>query len=236
MRNSDIILLTSLGLSKSESIIYLDIVFNGLSSIIDISKRINIHRPNIYDSIRRLKEIGIIIEILEGDSKKFKSIEPKKLKLCLKQKENELEKFIEDIKKIPKKENNEETVAVLKGISIKREFLNILDLKKPIFVSMNPKFEIEDKKFIEEWNTKRTKNNIPIKIIFSKESEKYKNLEYSQIKIIDFVNVPNLISIIVDDTFYYLQKKENDFTLIKIKNKDIAEEKKAHFDYVWNMK
>jgi len=240
MRKSDIDLLTSLGLSKSESIIYLDLIFNGLSSVIDIAKRINFHRPNVYDSLRRLKEIGIIIEMHDGNSKKFKSIEPKKLKLYLKQKEDELEKFIEDLEKIPKKEAVEkEMVAVLKGISIKREILNILDLKKPIFISMNPEFDILDKKFLEKFDKERTKKKVPLKIIFSKMHEKvndYKKLKYSQIKILDFVAIPNLISILVGDTFYYLQNKNNDLVLIKIKNKDISIEKQAHFEHAWNMK
>jgi len=236
MRESDIRVLGTLGLSKSEAIIYIDLVKSEPSSVIDISKRVGIHRPNVYDSLRRLKEMGIIIEILDGNTKKFKAIEPKKLKLYLKQKEGELDDLIEDLEKIPKKSSEEGVVSVFSGIAIESEFFNILDLKKPLFISAPGDFILMDKKFMDDFCKKRIQHKIPMEIIFAGKSEKAKivcdNHEYLEARFVDSNAVLKVVTILVDGIVYYFLNRTNTL-LIKIKNKELYNEGVFHFERAW---
>ena len=92
MENEEIILsLESIGLSKNEVIVYLDLLGVGKSSAGDISKRVDIHRSNVYDTVEKLIKKGIITQTFEENRKVFYPISPKKLLDYFKQKEYDLE-------------------------------------------------------------------------------------------------------------------------------------------------
>lgn len=52
--------LESLGLTKVESKVYLDLVRNGKSHVGEIAKRTHLNRTNLYDFLQSLKQKGFI--------------------------------------------------------------------------------------------------------------------------------------------------------------------------------
>ncbi len=233
MRESDIRILVSVGLNRTEAVIYLDLIRHPFSTPSDIAGRCNIHRPNVYDSVKKLKERGLIVENINVKGKKYSALDPDKLKLYLKQKESELDELIEDLKKIPKILREDKKIEVLEGVSIRKEIIDLIESRKKAFVFLNPDFDFSNLKFLRKLNEKRIKKKIPIKVIVSKNSKskfsKFRKLPYTYIKEADF-EIPQLITIVIENAFYYLLK---DSTLIKINNKNIALERKIFFDYVW---
>ena len=59
--------LISLGIGKNESEVYAALTMYGTSSVLEISRKTNLHRSNIYDSLNELIRRGIVFK--EGDSK-----------------------------------------------------------------------------------------------------------------------------------------------------------------------
>ena len=59
-----------IGLHKNERIIYLDLIKNGSSTALEVSKRTKIHRPNTYDALRKLLEKGFISQVKNISKKK----------------------------------------------------------------------------------------------------------------------------------------------------------------------
>ena len=72
-------LLQSLGLSKNEAKIYETLLRQGEVGVGVISEKSGVHRRNVYDSLNRLMEKGLVFEIVESAENKYQATEPKKL-------------------------------------------------------------------------------------------------------------------------------------------------------------
>ncbi|MBW2990041.1 hypothetical protein KY358_07035, partial [Candidatus Woesearchaeota archaeon] len=72
-------ILVKAGLTLNESRIYMMLLQLGESPASDISKKANISRPHIYDSISRLQDKGLVSYIIRNNKKYFKAADPKEL-------------------------------------------------------------------------------------------------------------------------------------------------------------
>ena len=72
-------LLQSLGLSKNEAKIYETLLRQGEVGVGVISEKSGVHRRNVYDSLNRLMEKGLVFEIEGSVENKYQACEPKKL-------------------------------------------------------------------------------------------------------------------------------------------------------------
>ena len=79
-----------LGLSKNESRIYETLLREGELPVGQIAVRSRIHRRNVYDSIQRLLEKGLVFEILQKSENKYQAVDPNKLRELIQAKEQQL--------------------------------------------------------------------------------------------------------------------------------------------------
>ena len=93
-------ILSELGLTKNESKIYSTLLKKGESSIGSIATDAEINRRNVYDSIARLIEKGLIFEIRHQKENLYQAVDPRKLMERLKEKEVALEKVMPDFLKM----------------------------------------------------------------------------------------------------------------------------------------
>src|SRR3989338_6916228 len=95
----------------------------GTSSVLEISRKTNLHRSNIYDSLNELIRRGIVFK--EGDSKtqKFTAREPETFMNYLKQKEAELAGLIKEHHSKASEKKYTATIKMTKGIFAIREIL-----------------------------------------------------------------------------------------------------------------
>src|SRR3989338_6958665 len=89
----------SLGLSPNEAKIYETVVENGESSISEIATSAQIHRRNAYDAMQRLIYKGLAFQIFSSKENKYNAVDPDKLTELLKEKQDELQKILPDLKK-----------------------------------------------------------------------------------------------------------------------------------------
>jgi len=166
--------LESIGLSKNEVIIYLDLVRMGKSSAMSLSKRTKIHRSNIYDTLEKLIEKGIVFYSTKENSKLFYPLNPKDLLGYVKQKEFDLKKIIPKIEEIHNKPYEDRRVTISEGIpAIKSIFSKILRLKKPIFEFGVPKNKPDILGgFLINFHKQRVKRKIPIQLIYNMGTDK----------------------------------------------------------------
>lgn len=79
-------LLQSLGLAKNEARIYETLVRESDSSVGHIAEKSGVHRRNVYDSLHRLMEKGLVIEIVDSKENQYQAVEPRKLQEILSEK------------------------------------------------------------------------------------------------------------------------------------------------------
>ena len=161
--------LESVGLNKNEIMVYLDLIKSSDSSANDISKRTKIHRPNVYDILRRLRNKGLAVQNIKDNKKIFHAVSPKNLLHYHKQKEYDLKDIIPEIEKIYSVPKSERKVSMVEGLKAIRNILdNLLELKEEIYTYGCPNETLEEiKGFLDDFHKRRIQKKIEMKHIYS---------------------------------------------------------------------
>src|SRR3989338_3186835 len=107
-------ILENIGLSKAESLIYINLLKLGEATVREIAKSCGFHRTNIYDILEQLKEKGLVVWHQEGKVTIYKASNPENLVAYLKEKEIKLSDLLPDLKRLQKSVEGIE-VEVYKG-------------------------------------------------------------------------------------------------------------------------
>lgn len=95
-------LIRDLGFSIEEADIYLYLDSMGERSALDISRSLDIPRTSVYRYLENLQSRGVVVEILDGKTKNFRSAGPENFMLLLKEKEESLNQEKERVNRIVK--------------------------------------------------------------------------------------------------------------------------------------
>ncbi len=160
----------SIGLSKNEIKVYLDLIRNNSSCALAISKRLGIHRPNAYDALNGLIEKGFVQVTIKDNKRIFYAISPNKIKDYLMQKKQELDSIIPDLIEFSERKDNQEEVSITKGIfALRNAIMSLLEESKTINVYGIPlgSEEILGKGFLDDFHDTRIKKKILMRHIYS---------------------------------------------------------------------
>ncbi|MDB5259944.1 MAG: transcriptional regulator TrmB [Candidatus Nomurabacteria bacterium] len=116
-------ILSQVGLSKNESKIYETLLENGESSVAVIANKAEINRRNVYDSLSRLIEKGLIFEIREHNENLYQAVDPNKLMEMLKEKEKALESVLPGLYEKYSSKPHNESVFIYRGIEGWKNYL-----------------------------------------------------------------------------------------------------------------
>ena len=231
MENSQ--LLKELGLTDSESKVYLALLESGPSLAGQISRKTGIHRRNIYDITERLIKKGLIGYILKNNRRLFEAANPEKFSDVLKEKQEELQENLPFLKELYGKTKEKQETNFYTGIDgLKTVFQDQLEDCKEILILGASKSAFEILPFYFKWYDKdRVKNKIKTRIIAS---ENLKKIPLSEIRYIPqkYAN-PLAINIYKDKVAIILWKKEP--LAVVIKNPEIAESYKKYFELMWKI-
>lgn len=94
--------LGELGLSETESQLYLDLLEIGPCSIADLTRKSGIPRTTVRENIDRLAQKGLMSQTFEGARKKLVAEEPNKVKLLIMDRKLDLENRKDELDKMEK--------------------------------------------------------------------------------------------------------------------------------------
>src|SRR6266498_3351563 len=89
-----------LGLAKNEARIYETLLTEGESGVGQIALKSKVHRRNVYDSLNRLIEKGLVFEILQKHENYYQAVDPNKLAEILQEKEQTLAKIMPNLEEL----------------------------------------------------------------------------------------------------------------------------------------
>ncbi|MFZ1720574.1 MAG: helix-turn-helix domain-containing protein [Candidatus Moraniibacteriota bacterium] len=104
-----------LGIAKNEGKIYETLLREGQSLVGKIAEKSGIHRRNVYDSLSRLIEKGLVFEILEGRENMYQAVSPGKLMDVVQEKEMRLAKVLPELEKLYMSFAPNESVSMYRG-------------------------------------------------------------------------------------------------------------------------
>lgn len=227
-------LLESIGLSKNEIEVYLDLLKNRASTAYLIAHRINQHRSSVYDALRKLQQKGFIVEIQEAKRKLYQTKEYTAIEEYLKQKYAELISLTPYLKEVANIEMPQSSISVSYGLTrLRTLFSSFFDLKTDILIWTLPKNfgEIFGEWFLRELNEKAAKHNINVKIIFSSQTNK-EIIKTNLIEAKYLEDDSNIFTISCGDVTTLVVLGDQ-VSLIEIKNKDVSEGFKKRFFTFW---
>ena len=109
-------LFQTLGMAKNEAEIYETLVKEGELGVGAISQKSGIHRRNVYDTLNRLLEKGLVFEILESKENRYQAVHPNKLAEFIQEKQQAIASAMPDLEKMFNTMPSKESVYIYKGI------------------------------------------------------------------------------------------------------------------------
>lgn len=108
--------LQKIGLVKNEALIYETLLREGELSAGSIANKSKIHRRNVYDTLKRLIEKGLVFEVMHKAEDHFTAADPAKLMEIVENKEKALFKIMLGLTETYRQINHNEDVYIYKGI------------------------------------------------------------------------------------------------------------------------
>lgn len=116
-------ILQDLGLAKNEARIYETLLREGECGVSAISSKAEINRRNVYDSINRLIEKGLVLEIRDTREHRYRAVEPAKLSEILDEKRERLTAALPDMGRLYYGTPRTEEVFVYRGLEGWKNYL-----------------------------------------------------------------------------------------------------------------
>jgi len=229
-------LLKSIGLCQNEIEVYLDLLKNRASTAYSVAQRINQHRANVYEAVRKLQQKGFIVEIQDQNRKLYQTKEYTAIEEYLSQKQAEFKELAPYLKEVSNTQMPPAAISVSYGLTRLRAALSSLtDLKQEIFIWILQKNvnDILGEWFLQEINETLVKKEIPAKIIYSDNFEVSKEIPKNPFVEVRYANEDTNIFTIVCSDIVFLIVLSNPITVLEMKNVDIAQGFKSRFFASW---
>jgi len=242
-------LLKPFGLTSEESFIYLNLLENGTSSALKISRQINIARTKVYRILDKLIEKQLVVQQYSQNGFKFKANHPSKLNQLITQKEIEISSL---------KQSLPQTIDLLeKHINLNHPQSQILyyqgqdGLSQVNWNLLNAKNEFLSyevnlaEAYLSHSEAEKLRQELINKKIISKTLMNKKNLQkYSQVpdvRIFEQIRYisPEILTIksdifIYNDIFTICHYLDNhDIFCLEIKNQFLVDMQKQIFENLW---
>lgn len=230
--------LKSAGLTENESKIYTALLEMGPRPAGTISRRTGLHRRVIYDATDRLIKKGLIGYIIENNKKVFSASNPQRFLEIAKEKEKELTDVLPSLMEVfssSKEKQREETVFFKGKEGLKSIFEDQLSEKREILIIGASEIAYEGLQYYFHWfDKKRSEEKIKVRVIFNNNVKgKHPKIPLSGIRYLpEKYSSPVAVNIYGDKVAIILWNKQNPFAIL-IKQKEIAEGYKKHFEMIW---
>jgi sugar-specific transcriptional regulator TrmB len=123
-----------LGLPKNESKIYETLLKEGELSVGNISLKSKVHRRNVYDSIGRLIEKGLVFEIIQSRENRYQAVEPAKLMELVQEKQQLLESILPGLETLYRSKSIDQGVYIYRGVEGWKNYMrDILRIKQDFY-------------------------------------------------------------------------------------------------------
>ncbi len=227
--------LIDFGLNQKEAEIYIELSKRA-KSVWELSKSTKLSRSSIYHILERLKIKGMISEIKENKSTKFKSIEPETI---IKRSEEITEELKNALPKLKFWNENTTKAEIFIGT---RAFLNLLnnflDKKEDILVYGIPKNVPKILRGgIDRFHKKRVSLKITMKHIYNYDAAKrikYLNsLKYTEARAVNGLKTEATTNICGDEVLLTIWN--NPIWTIRITSRKISEAHKKYFKFLWGI-
>ncbi len=178
-------ILQEIGLTKTETKIYLALLKLGQSTTTNIVKEANIHASKVYEFLDKLIHKGLVSYVIKANKKYFTAADPECLKEFLRQKkqkikeqEQKVEEIIPNLNELKTENKNAIKSEIYEGLkgakSVYEKILSTLNKGDIQYIIGAPKIGNEViEGFLLDWHKRRIKKGIKCKYIYDSNAMTY---------------------------------------------------------------
>jgi sugar-specific transcriptional regulator TrmB len=227
--------LKSIGLTESESKLYLALLDLGKMQAGVLSRKTGIHRRSIYDILDRLIEKGLVSYIQENNKRYYSPNDPKKIQELIEEQRSQISKLMPELENKYKKEKSKQETLFFRGKEgLKSIFDDQITEEKDIYVIGGTKSAKEILSFyLRHYTNKRVEKKIKMYAIYA--GERHTN----PIPLANVKYLPETFASPVSTNIYGNKVAiilwSADPVAILIKQPEIAKAYKNYFDLLWKI-
>ena len=165
-------LFQNLGLVKNEARIYEALLREGKSSVGHIAVKSKVHRRNVYDTLNRLMEKGLVFEVAEKNENHYEAVPPSKLMELIQEKERMLRSQMPALNDLYKGTPHEEEVYIYRGPEGWKNYMtDLINVGEPVYfiAAKGGWLDHRVKHFFPEFIKRTREKNIPFYHLFDHE-------------------------------------------------------------------
>lgn len=243
-------ILQSIGLTPSETDVYLTLLKIGNTSTGALITQAKVSRSKVYDVLERLKQKGFVTEMTKENVRYFEATDPSNIIDYLKTKKedidkkiNETQKIIPELRKFQKDNLEKQEAKVYTGIegwkTAYNEILNDLADGGEYLAFGLGKVEAQNefvRTFIKKFHLKRADSGAKARVLLRRETKEYIDVNFpitmkgTKIRYTDMRNPTNIA--MWNDKVLTLVWGENPVAFV-IKSKQVAGKYREYFEYLW---
>ena len=230
--------LHGLGLGKNDVKVYLALLRQGKSSVVDIARTSGVHRVNVYDALRALEKSGLCANVAIAGKSFFSAANPEHLNLLLKEREEQLRTIIPLLTApFEKTENKSQNFEGFDGI--KRILEDMLMVGQHIYAFGIPRTMPEIfGGYLATFHRRRIDKHISIDHIYNENAREriaYLNkIKYSKAKYLPPEYSVPATTIIYGDKVAFWIWSETPFSVL-IESKAMADAYRKYFHLLWTI-
>jgi len=230
--------LESLGLTPTESKIYIALLKIGESTAVQLSKEIEIHRRTIYDNLNILLKKGLVNYVIKNGVKYFDANNPITLQTFLEEKEKTLTNILPALQAYNKNKQKPLQINIYVSVQGTKAIIEeAIQTKQTLYWVGGGLYFFDSigfsRKFIEE---KLSKANIKmIQVETPNIKEKLKIFKKNNVRILPQKYSSHIGYLIYGNTVAIGLIQDEDITTIKVTNKEFSKGYKNYFDILWDI-
>lgn len=164
--------LKELGLTKSESKVYLYLLEQGLSTPPQIARGTGIARTNCYNILSALKDSGLIEEQEKGKRKAYIASDPEALLRAVQKKKEAVERLLPDLRALHTVQKNKPKIRFYDGLEqVKEIYWQATNTEKLLALGSTKQLTEKDPKFFLAWEKAMKEKNVFLEDLITNPSE-----------------------------------------------------------------
>jgi len=234
--------LKDIGLSPREAKVYQALLQLGSTTVGPLVKKSGVPSSKIYETLDRLAKKGFVSSIIKEGRKNFQAAPPEQILSFLEERREQLqEEVIPQLKmlQIGKAEYGATVYEGMRGIkSVYERMLRETEKNAEILVLGAPaKAQELLEPFLLNWNSRRVKKGIQMKIIYHSEAKKYglarEKMSLTRVRYLEQKELAlSWVDIFADSVVVFDLSQDTPLAFL-IKSKGVAQNYRLYFEYVW---
>ncbi|MBM3232391.1 hypothetical protein FJZ21_03385 [Candidatus Pacearchaeota archaeon] len=227
------------GLSNKEAEVYLALLKLGSATANRVTELVNMPRSTVYETLDKLRLIGLLSTVIIGSKTNFIASKPQKLIELLDEKKNSLKKVLPSLNQMQSQMGEKPFTEIFQGnLAVYKIFDEIINnATKEILIIGNMDNAIEKIDYrTDKFRNLRKDKGIKVRQILEKSgtSLQEKIDKYTEVKyLIDLKNSKEAIFIANNSVYHVLL--ESEISAIKIKSKEHTNTMKILFESLWRI-